>query len=265
MVMIDFHNHIIPNLDDGSKSIEMSLSMLKEAQAQGITDIVNTIHFQHPKMDKKNTDYKFVIDEIKKLQYIVDKENISIKIHPASEVFFQFNLTEILNNPITTFGKGKYMLIEFQRLNFPKGYENEIFKLQLKGITPIIAHPERYRGVQNNINLVKSWIDRGYIIQIDCSSILGGFGKETKSAALNLLDNNLCHLVGSDAHNNKNRNFFLKETLQFIGSYISKEAAAIIQENSRRILNGDECELNINPRIKRTSIFNYFKKLRRIK
>ena len=51
--MIDFHNHIIPNLDDGSKSIEMSLNMLREAEHQGITDVVNTVHFQHPKMDQK--------------------------------------------------------------------------------------------------------------------------------------------------------------------------------------------------------------------
>ena len=58
--MIDFHNHIIPNLDDGSKSVEMSLNMLKEAQSQGITDIVNTVHYQHPKMNKKNTSYNFV-------------------------------------------------------------------------------------------------------------------------------------------------------------------------------------------------------------
>ena len=260
--MIDFHNHIIPDLDDGSKSIEMSLSMLKEAQAQGITDIVNTIHFQHPKMDKKNTDYKFVIDEIKKLQNIVNKEKINIKIHPASEVFFQFNLTKILNNPITTFGNGKYMLIEFQRLNFPKGYEDEIFKLQLKGVTPIIAHPERYRSVQNNFHLVNDWIKRGYIIQIDCGSILGGFGKETQLAAINLLKNNLCHLIGSDAHNDKNRNFLLKDTLFFIEKNISKKAAKIIQDNSKKILNGDKCNLYINPNIKISFVSSFFKKLK---
>ena len=53
--MIDFHNHIIPNLDDGSNSLEMSLNMLREAEYQGITDVVNTVHFQHPKMAQKNT------------------------------------------------------------------------------------------------------------------------------------------------------------------------------------------------------------------
>ena len=186
--MIDFHNHIIPNLDDGSKSVEMSLSMLKEAQAQGVTDVINTVHFQHPKLYAKDTSYDFVVNEVKKMEEIAHSNNINIKIHAASEVFFQFNLTEILDNPITTFGNNKYMLIEFNTLSFPKGYEEELFKLQLKGITPIIAHPERYRGIQNDINLAKRWIERGCFIQIDCASILGGFGKNTQIAAIKLYD-----------------------------------------------------------------------------
>ena len=122
--MIDFHNHIIPNLDDGSNSVEMTLNMLKVAQSQGITDVVNTVHFQHPKMENKNTSYEYVIEKMNEIQNIVDQNNIDIKIHLASEVFFKFNLTEILNNPLTTFGKGKFMLIEFQRLSFPEGYED---------------------------------------------------------------------------------------------------------------------------------------------
>ena len=142
--MIDFHNHIIPNLDDGSKSVEMSLNMLKEAQSQGITDIINTVHFQHPKMDNKNTEYNFVISEIKKMEEIAKSNHININIHAASEVFFQFNLTEILDNKITTFGNGKYMLIEFQRLHFPQGYEDELFKLwELQVGKKIILFPGR--------------------------------------------------------------------------------------------------------------------------
>ena len=239
--MIDFHNHIIPNLDDGSKSVEMSLNMLKEAQSQGITDIINTVHFQHPKMDNKDTSYDFVINEIKKLQDIININNINIKIHPASEVFFKFNLTEILDNPITTFGHGKYMLIEFERLSFPKGYEDELFKLQLKGIVPIMAHPERYRGIQTDLTVAQKWIERGYLIQIDCASILGGFGKECQIVSQALLKKGLCHLIGSDAHNDKRRNFLLKKALLEISNIISQEAAEIILDNSKKIFNGENC------------------------
>jgi protein-tyrosine phosphatase len=253
--MIDFHNHIIPNLDDGSKSVDISLDMLKEAQAQGITDIVNTVHYQHPKMEKKDTSYKFIINEINKFQKIAYDNNINIKIHPASEVFFKFNLTEILDNPITTFGNGKYMLIEFQRLSFPKGYEDEIFKIQLKGITPIIAHPERYRGIQKDINLAKEWIDRGYLIQIDCASIIGGFGKETKMAAIKLLKNGLCHLIGSDSHNNKNRNFLLKPAFLELEKIIDSASISIIRNNSNKILNG-ETLLSYSKQNKKKSVFS---------
>ena len=260
--MIDFHNHIIPNLDDGSKSVDMSLDMLKEAQAQGITDIVNTVHYQHPKMEKKNTSYKFIINEINNFQKIAYDNNINIKIHAASEVFFKFNLIEILNNPITTFGNQKYMLIEFQRLSFPKGYEDEIFKVQLEGITPIIAHPERYRGIQQDITLAKKWIDRGYLIQIDCASIIGGFGKETQIASTELLKNGLCHLIGSDAHNNKNRNFLLKPALLEAEKIIGNDSVLIIKNNSKKILNG-EAPLSYSKQYKKSSFFSkissYFK------
>ena len=258
--MIDFHNHIIPNLDDGSKSIDMSINMLKEAESQGITDIINTVHYQHPKMENKNTSYDFIINEINKLQKIVNDHNINIKIHPASEVFFKFNLTEILDNPITTFGNGKYMLIEFQRLSFPKGYEDEIFNLQLKGVTPIIAHPERYRGIQKDINLAKTWIERGYLIQIDCASIIGRFGKETQIAAVKLLKNGLCHLIGSDAHNDKNRNFFLKQALLETKKIVGKDSTLLIKNNSKKIFKGEKA-LSYSKQHQKTSLFTKFKSL----
>ena len=107
--MIDFHNHIIPNVDDGPKSIECSVEMLKEASKQGITDVVSTVHFQHPKMDAKNTDYSFLSKKCQELQTIIDKEEIKIKIHLSAEVFYLPNLTKILDNPLVTIGNGKFI------------------------------------------------------------------------------------------------------------------------------------------------------------
>ena len=90
--MIDFHNHIIPGVDDGAKTIEMSIDMLKEASSQGITEVVSTIHFQHPKMDGKNTNYSFIKNKCNELQEALDANNINIKIHIAAEVFYLPNL-----------------------------------------------------------------------------------------------------------------------------------------------------------------------------
>ncbi len=238
--MIDFHNHILPNIDDGSKSIEMTLDMLRSAESQGITEIVNTVHFQHPKMENKNVDYDFIQNKVQMIESILKDNDIKIKIHLTSEVFYLPNLTNILDNPITTFGKGKYMLIEFQTLLLPDNYKDEFFKLQLKGVTPVIAHPERYRKIQNNLQILDEWIDLGYIIQIDCGSILGKFGKDAKIASHYIVKNNLCHLIGSDAHNNAKRNFCLLDAYQAIVNLVDEEYTLYLKNNSQAIIKGEK-------------------------
>ena len=76
--MIDFHNHILPQIDDGSKSLEMSINMLRMAESQGIRDVVNTVHFQHPKMDGKNITFDTISKELEKLQRVLDEKGINI-------------------------------------------------------------------------------------------------------------------------------------------------------------------------------------------
>ena len=98
--MIDFHNHVLPNVDDGSKSLEMSLNMLKEAEKQGITDVVNTVHYQHPKVENEDISYSRIKKEINELQAQIDKKNIKIKLHIGAEVFYLPNLMEIKNDPL---------------------------------------------------------------------------------------------------------------------------------------------------------------------
>ena len=147
--MIDFHNHVLPKVDDGSKSMEMTLDMLKTASSQGITRIVNTVHFQHPKMDGKNTNYDYISNIRDNVLENAKNEGIEIKIDIASEVYYDSNLCDIIENPITTFND--YMLIEFNPTITPVNFLDTFFNLRMKGITPILAHPERYRFIQNNI------------------------------------------------------------------------------------------------------------------
>ena len=238
--MIDFHNHILPNVDDGSKSIEMSIDMLKEAQYQGITDVVNTVHLQHPKMHDKNVKYDFLIGEIKKLQDTINLLDLKINIHLAAEVFYLPNLLEVSNNHFfSTIGNRKYMLIEFASTIFPIGYEDEFYKLQLEGITPIIAHPERYRFIQNDISILEDWIRRDFIIQLDAGSLIGKFGRATKEVAYNILKNDCMHIIGSDAHNNNNRNFCLKEAYELIEKSTSADRVEKLKLNVCKILGGE--------------------------
>ena len=233
--MIDFHNHILPGADDGSKSMDMTLNMLKTAQDQGITTIVNTIHFQHPKMEDKNTDYKYV----KKIRDMVlqeaNNQNIKINIKLAAEVYYLPNLCELISNPLLTINN--YMLVEFPMVIVPENYLDTFFNLQLKGITPILAHPERYRCFQENIDNLQKCIDMGVILQIDAGSIIGHFGKHTKNIAYKMLSKGYCHIIGSDSHNDTKRNFCLKEAYDLIESYNNKIVSQL-KKNSKLLIEG---------------------------
>ncbi len=238
--MIDFHNHILPGADDGAKTMKDSIEMLKHAQKQGITDVVNTVHFQHPKMEGKNTDFDYIYKLKEDLLKEMAKNNIEINIHLGAEVFFDFNLMNILDNPLITFCNGKYMLVEFQTHMIPKGYENHLYELKMNGVTPIIAHPERYKPIQDNINILEMLINSGCIIQIDAGSLIGHFGKQCKVAAEIMVRRHMVHIIGSDAHGRGKRNFCLREAIDIIKRYTDSKVIDRVLENPNKVISGEE-------------------------
>ena len=261
--MIDFHNHILPSVDDGSKTTNMSISMLKYARDQGITDVVNTVHFQHPKVEGMDISYDRIKNEINTLQDILKQNGINVKIHIGSEVFFLPNLLQLVDNPLATFGNGKYMLIEFHPHNIPDINKQVLFDLKMKGVTPIIAHPERYVQVQKNINIVSEWLEAGCIMQIDAGSPLGLLGKQAKITSELLIKNNWFQLIGSDAHDDKNRNFCLKDSLNYIDSIVDGDLTHIVNDNPQKILQGEDLLVDINYKIdtNKVGFFNHFKRI----
>lgn len=235
--MIDFHNHIIPNIDDGAKSFEMALKMAQKAYHDNIDCIVNTVHLNHPTV--KNSDFESIIKRKNELENMLKEENINIKIISAAEVFFNTNLLELSHEPIATV-KNKFMLIEFNPNFLPPIIDEIFFQLKCSGIYPIIAHPERYRFVQNDISIVKKWINKDYFIQLNAGSIMGFSGKMMQKTAFSLLKNEYCHLIGSDAHDNQNRNFCLKDSLDKIERKFGSDCVEIINQNSTKLLNGED-------------------------
>ena len=239
--MIDIHNHIFPNIDDGSKSTEMSINMLKYAYEQGVTDVVNTVHFQHPLF--LNIDHSLENFEriAKSLQSKLDELEIPIKIHLGSEVFYYENLLKISDEPLTTMGGGKYMLIEFSPKNIPNSQKQTLFDLKIRGITPIIAHPERYKLVQENFNIIYDWINAGCLIQVDAGSLLGLMGERAKKSSHLIVKENCCHILASDAHNDSNRNFCIKDAYDYVKNIIGKKnSELLVYEHPSSIIMGED-------------------------
>ncbi|SVC30746.1 uncharacterized protein METZ01_LOCUS283600 [marine metagenome] len=259
--MIDLHNHIIPNMDDGSKTLEMSLKMLRCAADQGITDVVNTVHFQTARLDGITFEYKLVKSKIEELQNELDKEEIPIKLHMGAEVFYLPNLMELKDNPLLTFDHGKYMLVEFPVDQVPNGCQDMFFKLKLAGVTPIIAHPERIKPIQKDLSIVRRFIRGGCVIQIDAGSLTGSLGSSSERAALEIVQQGCCHIIGSDAHDDNRRNFLLAEALEIAKEIMGKKAEDMVTVNPQNILLGEPIETHVETPVSQPKTI--FQKVRR--
>jgi len=233
--MIDFHNHVVPNIDDGSISLDMSIQMIEKAFKDGFTTIINTIHLNHPTVHVDKNKIKSYNDSCKNLEKECAKRNIFVKIIPSAEVYYDEQILDMcLQNNVLI--NEKYMLIEFNPSITPYMLEENFYQLQLRGIIPIIAHPERYNMVQRNINIIKSWIKKGYLIQINSKSIIDK--NKILNATINkIIKDGLFHLIGSDAHNDGKRNFCLKECLAFLEKKYGKQVCSQLIDNSDNLLN----------------------------
>ena len=235
---------MLPGIDDGSPSLSVSMNMIRTASEQGITDIVNTVHFQHPKMDMIPIKMDDITLRIEELQTEIISAGLNVKLHIGAEVFFLPNLLELKENPLCTFGNGKYMLIEFQMWELPEIHREILFDLKMAGVTPIIAHPERYQPVQKDIHLVDQWIQAGCLMQIDAGSLNGTLGKSAEKSAVQIIENRMCHFIGSDAHNDGRRNFCLETALEYVTALTDESFSDLLIQNAYKVLKGESIEQN---------------------
>lgn len=196
---IDIHSHILYGIDDGSKSLEESINIIKEHIKMGFTDIVVTPHYiENSKYKTNNIDKEKILKNLKKE---LKKQNIKINLYLGNEVFINNNIEELINkNEIATINNSKYLLIEFPMNEKPNNINNIIYELKIKGIIPIIAHPERYDYVEKNPNIVLEWIEEGAILQSNYGSIIGIYGSGPQKTIKKLLKKNLIDVLATDIH-----------------------------------------------------------------
>lgn len=247
--MIDIHCHILPNVDDGSESLEESIEMAKIAESEGITKIVNTSHCHFDFKYKKGNELKL---ELEKFNQALKEENINIEVLLGNELYYTSDLIERFNElDFFSMNNSKYILMEFSPINFPKNIEDVIYEIKIRGYIPIIAHAERYKQVQEDVNIVLDCIKEGALIQVNASSILGKNGEKVEDTSKKLLDNNMVHFVATDAHSSNRRRPLIKDSYNYILKNYGKEVSeklfienptAVIENRDISILNPTKYE-----------------------
>ena len=208
--MIDIHSHIIPGVDDGSKNIKMTIEMLKNAELQGTNEIIATPHFCRGYAE---VEYSDIVNLTKKINKLAEDEGINVKIHHGQEVYYSGHLIEdYKENIVGTLTNTNYLLFELPlQGHFEREILDTIYELQVMGVKPILAYPERYKFLKEKPELINEFIEEEVLFQMNAGSIKGDFGKEAKKTAEIFAKNGIYNFIGSDAHNNTSRKTGVKE------------------------------------------------------
>jgi protein-tyrosine phosphatase len=231
--VIDIHSHVLWGLDDGAQTREQSIAMLEHAYASGTTDIVATPHF-----DPRYTFSPDLVDA--RIAELTALTGGRPAIHRACELHLAFDqLDALFRDPSRyTFNARQYLLLEFPD---PIGsFAGSIIRKLLEtGIIPVIAHPERNRFLQENLEMLEDWVEMGCLTQVTALCLTGGFGASLRAAAERLCDHGLVHTVASDAHDTKRRHTSLAEAAAAVRARMGHEAMeALFTRNPRHVIEG---------------------------
>lgn len=238
--MIDIHSHIVFDVDDGPKTLEESLALIDESYAQGVRTIVSTSHrrkgmFETPE-DKIFTNFSKVKEE-------AEKRHPDLTICYGAELYYSSDIIgKLEQNLVPRMHNTQFALVEFSARTPWKEIHDGLSNVIRAGVTPIVAHIERYDALENQDKRVKELINMGCYTQINSSHVLkpklfGDKDKVRKKRARYFLDQNLVHCVASDMHNLGPRPPFMDQAYQIIeDKYGSKRARDLFRDNPQTLL-----------------------------
>lgn len=195
---VDIHSHLIPGIDDGSKSLDDSIAMLTKMYHLGFKKVITTPHIMS---DYYRNTPEIILSGLNDVRAELQRLNIDIEIEAAAEYYYDETLLEKLRSEegVMTFGDN-YLLFEFAFHDAPPQVETLFFEMLSKGYKPVLAHLERYAHMFNKLDTIKVWKEKGINIQLNLNSLSGHYGPEVKAQAELLIDEKCVDFVGTDCH-----------------------------------------------------------------
>lgn len=227
---IDLHSHIAWGIDDGFPTKEDAEKALKEASKNGIKAICSTPHFIYSQLNQHRM--KEIIHRQKEL-FELAKE-YGIQIYLGAEMFMDENFVNALDEGLfQTINQSKYLLAEFdvrKNIHGIEDFNDRLYEIRIRKLIPVIAHAERYFKNGLDWNILNEWIENGYVIQVNRTSLQGLHGKTIKNNAWELIKRGIASIVCTDAHRSNGHRI---ERLDDVEDLLVEE---IGEENTNKIL-----------------------------
>jgi protein-tyrosine phosphatase len=232
--MVDIHCHILPGIDDGPRSWDLTAEMCRIAALDGITHIVATPH----------CNYEFAYDRDRyadMLGELSDAANGKLAFSLGCDFHFSDdNIQDALAHPRRyTIGDSQYLLVEFSDSDISPEVKENLMLVSSNGMVPIITHPERNRLLLNKPEMVLEFVEQGYLVQVTANSFTGHWGSRSKITAEWLLERQAIHVIASDAHDPARRRPVLSEARKAVTELAGAEVAdALFVQNPAAIVEG---------------------------
>jgi protein-tyrosine phosphatase len=239
--MIDIHSHILPGLDDEAASMEESIAMARCAVTGGIKQMVATPHVKSRTYPSR----ELILSVLAKLQKELKKNDIPLVVMPGGEYNLEPELPGRLarGEVLTINDTGRYLLVELPPSSVPDYTATVLKELQVEGVTPVIAHPERNYVFMSDYSRLYELVADGSLVQLTAGSLTGYYYTEVTAAARAFLEQGWVHFIASDAHNRSGQllqfEIAAKEMLQLFGD---GERRRLLVSNPQRALRGESIE-----------------------
>jgi len=236
---IDLHCHMLPGIDDGSKSMTQSLAMARIAVDDGIRVSVLTPHHLNGVYSNPATRVHQAVGEMREALF---EAGIGLKVLPGSELHLVPELPEELaaGRAMTLANLGKAVLVELPVHTVPMGAEFILEQIMTQGLLPVIAHPERNSQLRQAPDMLADWISMGCLGQITAQSCTGQFGPQVRQSAKQMIQRGLIHIIASDAHRDRRRIPQISEGRAQVAEWTNETIAALLAETyPENLINGE--------------------------
>ena len=238
-IFTDIHCHIVPNIDDGSKSANESVSMAGTAVRDGTKSLIATPHQLGANSQVTVTAIR---NGVALLQEQLRVETVNVTIRPGADIRIEPELPKLLKQGkvLTLADRGKHVLLELPHETY-FSLEPLLKALRKQGLVGILSHPERNRGIIKNPDVMWEVIEAGGLLQITAASLTGAFGSSCQEIAELAVDEGLIHFIASDAHDTKHRPFGMRDAYDTICDMAGEKLADLVCcENPSRVFDGDD-------------------------
>jgi protein-tyrosine phosphatase len=240
--MIDTHLHILAGVDDGPETMEESVALARVLVQEGIHAAIATPHYNDLFPQRSAAEIK---ERVNELQHVLNDQGIPLRLFAGHEALIKNGLVEdILAGRLATLNGSRYLLLELWNSTWLPETEQVIFELRASGITPILAHPERYRIFQKELERLASLLRQGVLVQITASSLSGMQGRTAQRVAETLLKRGQVHCIASDAHGLHRRPPAITQGLEQVARVIGQvKTQQLIEGYPMMIINNIPCKM----------------------